>query len=353
MAGTIPSGGRSDFSSQIKDLTTGFRQLDSGMRMQNASKLIEGLTKDFVDLKSGLDTGNDALAQKATDGISQKCQQIARELSKLDIDGDGTADIEGAGGAQSREVGADDGTAASGSTGGKKEVEKWEGPQWDEADFEGVDGMGAKGAGGKKTARPSGGGKGGGGVSGASGGGGAGGASGASGASGGQGTNPLSANASGGGGGTSAAGGDSESGAMGEFESGGMCFEDMIQSLMMKVVKQLQREAAAIMKKLESMSSKSGAKEGGSTADGTGGAAPNTGGPNAPAGQPSGSGGAAGADSSGGTGPAAGNVDDSRDLMMERLKVAMQKLSQCQQAMSNVINTMHENAMNPIRNIKG
>ncbi|KAM0701562.1 hypothetical protein Q7P35_010470 [Cladosporium inversicolor] len=43
---------------------------------------------------------------------------------------------------------------------------------------------------------------------------------------------------------------------------------------------------------------------------------------------------------------------ESRDLNMEQLKVAMQKLSQCQQAMSNVINTMHENAMNPIRNIK-
>jgi hypothetical protein len=43
---------------------------------------------------------------------------------------------------------------------------------------------------------------------------------------------------------------------------------------------------------------------------------------------------------------------ESRDLMMELLKVKMQKLSQCQQAMRNAINTMHENAMNPIRNIK-
>jgi len=43
---------------------------------------------------------------------------------------------------------------------------------------------------------------------------------------------------------------------------------------------------------------------------------------------------------------------DSRDLMMEDLKRTMQKLSAVQQSMSNVFNTMHENAMNPIRNIK-
>jgi hypothetical protein len=42
----------------------------------------------------------------------------------------------------------------------------------------------------------------------------------------------------------------------------------------------------------------------------------------------------------------------SRDLQMEQLKISMQKLSAAQQAMSNVMNTLHENALNPIRNIK-
>lgn len=41
-----------------------------------------------------------------------------------------------------------------------------------------------------------------------------------------------------------------------------------------------------------------------------------------------------------------------RDLSMEELTATMRKLSAVQQAMTNVYNTMHENAMNPIRNIK-
>lgn len=43
---------------------------------------------------------------------------------------------------------------------------------------------------------------------------------------------------------------------------------------------------------------------------------------------------------------------DNRDLLMEELKIKMQKLERCQQAMRNVYGTMHENAMNPTRNIK-
>lgn len=45
--------------------------------------------------------------------------------------------------------------------------------------------------------------------------------------------------------------------------------------------------------------------------------------------------------------------EKSRDLMMEELQMMMEKLSESQRAMSNVYNTMHENATNPIRNIKG
>ncbi|MFZ9889240.1 MAG: hypothetical protein ACO3JL_17235, partial [Myxococcota bacterium] len=42
----------------------------------------------------------------------------------------------------------------------------------------------------------------------------------------------------------------------------------------------------------------------------------------------------------------------SHNLEMERLKLLMQRMQQMQQALSNVLNTMHEGAMNSIRNIK-
>ena len=48
----------------------------------------------------------------------------------------------------------------------------------------------------------------------------------------------------------------------------------------------------------------------------------------------------------------AGKGEDSRNLMFEELKNIMQKLAQMQQAMSNVLNTMHEQAMGAIRHIK-
>ena len=47
-----------------------------------------------------------------------------------------------------------------------------------------------------------------------------------------------------------------------------------------------------------------------------------------------------------------GKGEDSRNLMFEELKNIMQKLAQMQQAMSNVLNTMHEQAMGAIRHIK-
>lgn len=43
---------------------------------------------------------------------------------------------------------------------------------------------------------------------------------------------------------------------------------------------------------------------------------------------------------------------DSRNLEMEAVKYEMQKLTQMQQALSNILNTMHEEAQNAIRNIK-
>lgn len=44
---------------------------------------------------------------------------------------------------------------------------------------------------------------------------------------------------------------------------------------------------------------------------------------------------------------------DSRNIEFEMIKNEVQKLTQMQQAMSNVLNTMHEQAMNSIRQIKG
>jgi hypothetical protein len=38
--------------------------------------------------------------------------------------------------------------------------------------------------------------------------------------------------------------------------------------------------------------------------------------------------------------------------MMEELKNMMQKLQQMQQALSNVLNSMHQGAMNSVRNIR-
>jgi gas vesicle protein len=46
------------------------------------------------------------------------------------------------------------------------------------------------------------------------------------------------------------------------------------------------------------------------------------------------------------------DYQDSRQMMMEELKNMMQKLQQMQQALSNVLNTMHQGAMNSIRNIR-
>jgi hypothetical protein len=56
----------------------------------------------------------------------------------------------------------------------------------------------------------------------------------------------------------------------------------------------------------------------------------------------------------GGAGGAKGSQDasDSRQMKMEELKNLMQKLQQMQQALSNVLNSMHQGAMNSIRNIR-
>jgi len=49
---------------------------------------------------------------------------------------------------------------------------------------------------------------------------------------------------------------------------------------------------------------------------------------------------------------AVGDETESRQLMFEQLKNLMNKLQEMQQALSNVLNAMHQGAMNSIRNIK-
>jgi hypothetical protein len=66
-----------------------------------------------------------------------------------------------------------------------------------------------------------------------------------------------------------------------------------------------------------------------------------------------GGGGGGGAKGAGGAqGGKGGKGADSRNLMFEELKNIMQKISQMQQALSNVLNTMHQGAMNSVRNIR-
>ena len=43
---------------------------------------------------------------------------------------------------------------------------------------------------------------------------------------------------------------------------------------------------------------------------------------------------------------------ESRQMKMEELKQIMQRLSSMQQALSNVLNTMHQGSMNAVRNIR-
>ena len=60
-----------------------------------------------------------------------------------------------------------------------------------------------------------------------------------------------------------------------------------------------------------------------------------------------------GSSASGSKGPMSKeDYQDSRQMMMEELKNMMQKLQQMQQALSNVLNSMHQGAMNSIRNIR-
>ena len=140
----------------------------------------------------------------------------------------------------------------------------------------------------------------------------------------------------------------------------GATFEDLVAAFMFDVVKDQQDEIKKKMAELKQSINSKGKKKGrggfgGFLKKAVGIAAPMIGsalgGPlggiagKAIGGAVAGGGGAGGA--KGGQ-----SASDSRQLKMEELKNLMQKLQQMQQALSNVLNSMHQGAMNSIRNIR-
>ncbi len=137
----------------------------------------------------------------------------------------------------------------------------------------------------------------------------------------------------------------------------GMTFEDKVATMMVDIIKKMQED---IEKRLEKLKAQAQAAEsGGGGGGGKGGGMlgsvlgmagnmimPGVGG--AVGGMVGNAiGGAAGGGGAGG----AGGGQESRNIEFEMLKNEMQKLSQMQQAFSNVLNEMHQLAMNAIRGI--
>jgi len=112
--------------------------------------------------------------------------------------------------------------------------------------------------------------------------------------------------------------GNSGSGAPALGGKGGMMFEDMVAQFLFDVIKEMQAELKKKMAQYKTMSKSKGGGGGGGK-------------------------GAAGG---------AGGGEDSRQLMFEEIKNMMQKMQQMIQSLSNILNTMHQGAMNSIRNIR-
>jgi hypothetical protein len=201
--------------------------------------------------------------------------------------------------------------------------------------------------------------------------------------------NPLQANATNGAGGAAAgAGGAVPSGAGGARALGatagsgnaeldamlaaggaGGCFEDKVAMMMCQIIKKMQEDIEKRLEKLKQQAEAAekegggGGKGGGKGGGGKGGMlgtigglagnmiAPGIGG--AIGGMVGNAAGGALGGGGGGGGGAGGKGQESRNIEFEMLKNEMQKLSQMQQAFSNVLNEMHQLAMNAIRNIKG
>jgi hypothetical protein len=114
--------------------------------------------------------------------------------------------------------------------------------------------------------------------------------------------------------------GNPEMDAMFEGLNGGGYFEDKVFAIMCKVVKDMQKQIEQRLNKLQAEAKKAESQGGGGGIMGGGG----------------------GNDGS-----------ESRNIEFEKIKMDIQKLSQMQQAMSNVLNTFDELAKSAIRHIKG
>lgn len=149
--------------------------------------------------------------------------------------------------------------------------------------------------------------------------------------------------------------GDSEVAKLGP----GATFEDLVAAFMIDTVKDMQKEIEDKMKELKKSNESRGGGRGGygSMLGGLGKMAGGAiggifGGPIG-AGIGSQLGGMAGGMLGGqGAGGAQGGDRDMRQIKFEELKNLMNKLQQMIQSMSNVLNTMHQGAMNSIRNIR-
>ena len=107
---------------------------------------------------------------------------------------------------------------------------------------------------------------------------------------------------------------DAQLAGLADLGGGGGYFEDRIFAIMCKVVEDMQKKIEERLQKLQADAESAEASK------------------------------AEGGEDTGG---------ESRNIEFEKIKFDMQKLSQMQQAMSNVLNTMDELAKNAIRNIKG
>jgi hypothetical protein len=136
----------------------------------------------------------------------------------------------------------------------------------------------------------------------------------------GSGFDPLAQNRCSGSGGRSStlSGADLELQTMAEAGGAGGYFEDRVFALMIKIVEDFQKKIEERLQKLQAEAKKA-EQEGGK-----------------------GGGGEGGGDKGG----------ESRNIEFEKIKFDMQKLSQMQQALSNILNTMDELAKSAIRHIK-
>ena len=166
---------------------------------------------------------------------------------------------------------------------------------------------------------------------------------------------------------------DASLASLGAVGGGGGFFEDRVFAIMCKVVEDFQKQIEDRLNKLEQQAkdAEKGGDSGGGGGGGKGGgigglvggiAGSVVGGPvGGMIGKAAGvaiggavDGGGGGGGGAGGAGGADGgkNGSESRNIEFEKIKYDMQKLSQMQQAMSNILNTMDELAKNAIHHIK-